>query len=175
VADLNMRISWEDLPALRAEIERLRARIEGDPSLATYVTVEGRYLQARRELAEAQANADRWKADYRTVNAALAEAQDEVRACYSALRGEQGIELPDGTEVNVADLQRQVELGYESTARLAEARALLTAVAESGVEWSTPGYVCIQVDRATWSAITAAPTPTPAPAVSGFDFPTEGA
>lgn len=52
---------------------------------------------------------------------------------------------------------------------------LLTAVAESGVEWSTPGYVLVQIDRAIWSAITAAPTPTPAPAVTGFDFPPEGA
>lgn len=70
---------------------------------------------------------------------------------------EQGVE-------HIAGLRRE----------LAEARALLTAVAESGVEWSTPGYVLVQIDRATWSAITGAPTRTPAPAVSGFDFSTEG-
>lgn len=64
-------------------------------------------------------------------------------------------------------------LPHAKTAR--EAADVLTAVAESGVEWSTPGYVLVQIDLATWSAITGAQTPAPAQAVSGFDFPPEGA
>lgn len=63
----------------------------------------------------------------------------------------------------------------EAADEIGRLRELLTTVAESGVEWSTPGYVLVQIDRATWSAITAAPTPPPVPAVSGFDFPPEGA
>lgn len=69
----------------------------------------------------------------------------------------------------------------EAADEIERLRALLTAVAESGVEWRSPGYVSVQIDQATWSAIntwsaiTAARKPVQAPisAVSGFDFPPE--
>ncbi len=153
MADLSMRISREELPSLRVELERLRARIEGDHSLATYVAVEDRYLQAKRELVEVQRVATVLQQRFDTAHDLMLKAQRERD------------ELKADSEQGIHPAERQ----------LAEARALLTAVADSGVEWSTPGYVLVQIDRATWSAITAAPTPTPAPAVSGFDFPPEGA
>lgn len=71
----------------------------------------------------------------------------------------------------------------EAADEIERLRALLTAVSESGCEWRTPGYVLVQIDKATWSAINtwsaiaAARKPVQASisAVSGFDFPPEGA
>lgn len=103
---------------------------------------------------------------------AIERHRDHLHDCLQRAERER-----DEAQARVEDYHRslvaQSALLHTTSNERDDLRALLTAVAQSGVEWSTPGYVVVQVDRATWAAITGAPAPARTPAVSGFDFPPE--
>ena len=46
-----------------------------------------------------------------------------------------------------------VQCVHERDAERDDLRALLTAVAQSGVAWTTRDYVAAQIDKATWDAV----------------------
>lgn len=139
--------------------------------------------EAREKLAEREATVDILVQRVHERDAELGELKqsgkterrftnDYIKALHKAER--------DLRAKDIADRSWQ-EVVAERDAEIERLRALLTAVAESGVEWRSPGYVSVQIDQATWSAIntwsaiTAARKPVQAPisAVSGFDFPPE--
>lgn len=87
--------------------------------------------------------------------AQMREAADEIerlRDRVFAVAGER-----DEAQARVEDYHRslvaQSALLHTTSNERDDLRALLTAVAQSGVSWTTRDYVVAQIDKATWDAV----------------------